>query len=124
MVVEASLAAGLAIAAVIIGTIVRTFLPLGMKILAEIQAAEAEKRDPVPPKFHWLYGAAALVNIAILGIPMLANLNGLSEKIINAVDPTTGFFIVLGLAIAGNELINRMVTVTRPQIVAAAEKHE
>lgn len=122
MVVDATMASGLAIAAVIIGTIVRTFLPLGMKILAEIQAAEAEKREPVPPKFHWLYGAAALVNIAILGIPMLANLNDLATKIINAVDPNTGFFIVLGIAIAGNEIINRLVTVTRPQAVAAAEK--
>lgn len=104
----------LAISAIVLGTVIRTFLPLGMKVLAEIKNAEAENRDPKPPRFHWLYGVAALVNIAILGIPMLAGLDQYVAKILEATGAAAGFFTIVAIAMAAQEIINRMVTVSRP----------
>ena len=55
MVVPYETALAIAIGGVIAATLFRTFLPLFTKILAEIQLADRENRDPVPPRIHWMW---------------------------------------------------------------------
>lgn len=105
--VEQVLAQQVTIAAIIIGTVIRTFIPFGLKVRAEIDLAEKEGRDPKVPKFHWIWGLAALFNIALIGIPMLATVDDYASKVINATSVWSGFFTILAIAIAVQELINR-----------------
>ena len=69
----------LAIGAVIGATIFRTLIPITTKIMAEIQLASKENREPVIPKMHWVWWLGAGKNIIIVGFPMLATIDNLGQ---------------------------------------------
>jgi hypothetical protein len=102
-------AVGIAIGAVIAATIFRTFLPLFTKILAEIQLAQRENRDPVVPKIHWIWLAGAGINIMIVGFPMFATIDTFVKPIIDTTSILVAFFVVFGLANTSQEVIFRMM---------------
>ncbi len=99
----------LAISAVIASTIFRTFLPYTTKLLAEIQLAEKESRDPVFPKMLWIWWVGAGINIIIVGFPVFATIDQLVQPILNVTSPVVGFFIVWGLAQSALEIVFRMM---------------
>lgn len=109
MVVPYETAVAIAIGGVVAATIFRTFLPLFTKILAEIQLADRENRDPIVPRIHWMWLAGAGINIIIVGFPMFATIDTFVEPIVNATSVIVGFFIVFGLANTSQEVIFRMM---------------
>jgi hypothetical protein len=109
MVIPYETALGIAIGGVIAATLFRTFLPLFTKILAEIQLADRENRDPIVPRIHWMWLAGAGINIIIVGFPMFATIDTFVEPIANATSVIVAFFIVFGLANTSQEVIFRMM---------------
>lgn len=109
MVVPYETALAIAIGGVIAATLFRTFLPLFTKILAEIQLADKENRDPVVPKIHWMWLAGAGINIIIVGFPLFATIDQFIEPIANVTSPVVAFFIVFGLANTSQEVIFRIM---------------
>lgn len=98
----------LAIGAITLGTIIRTFLPLFIKIRAEFDLAQKEGRDPVVPKISniWLYMAG--INIILLGFPLFATIDTYVKPILDATGIFAGFFTIVAVAMATNEGLNRL----------------
>jgi hypothetical protein len=99
----------LAIGAVIASTVFRTFLPYTTKLMAEIQLASKEGRDPVFPKMLWIWWVGAGINIIIVGFPILATIDQLVQPILKVTSPVVAFFIVWGLAQSALEVVFRMM---------------
>jgi hypothetical protein len=99
----------LAIGAVIGSTIFRTLIPITTKIMAEIQLASKENRNPVIPKMNSIWWLGAGINIIIVGFPMFASIDNLVQPILNVTSPVVAFFIVWGLAQSALEVVFRMM---------------
>lgn len=108
MVVDYNTAVGLAIGAIIVGTLFRTFIPYFTKVRAEVDLAEKEGREPVMPKISpiWLYMAG--INVLLIGFPMFATIDTFVKPIIDATSIIAGFFVVVSMAIASQEVLFRL----------------
>lgn len=102
------IALAIAIGAIIVGTLIRTFIPLFTKIRAEFELAQREGRKAVMPSIEpiWLYMAG--INILIVGFPMFATIDMFVKPIIEATSIIAGFFVVVSLAMASQEVLFRM----------------
>ena len=101
-------AVGLTIGAIIGATVFRTFLPWFIKIMAEIQLAARENRDPQVPRIHWIWLALAGINIVIVSFPLFAQMDTFVIKIIDTLSPIQAFAIVWGLVMIPLEVLFRM----------------
>lgn len=101
-------AVGLAIGAIIVGTLFRTFIPYFTKVRAEFDLAQREGREAVMPKMSniWLYMAG--INVLLIGFPMFATIDTFVKPIIEATSMIAGFFVVVSLAIASQEVLFRL----------------
>jgi len=108
MVADYNVALAIAIGALIGATVFRTFIPITTKIMAEIQLASAENRDPVLPKMHWIWLVGAGINIILVGFPLFATIDQFVVPIMEVTSPVIAFFIVWGLAMSALEVIFRI----------------
>lgn len=101
-------ALGLAIGALILGTVLRTFIPLFVKIRAAVDKAQADGTDVVMPKISnvWLYMAG--INLALVGFPLFATIDTYVTPILQATGIVAGFFTVVAIAMAANEGLIRL----------------
>lgn len=108
VIVDYNTAVGLAIGAIIVGTLFRTFIPYFTKVRAEFDLAQREGRDAVLPKMSpiWLYMAG--INVLVVGFPMFATIDTFVKPIIESTSIMAGFFVVVSLAIASQEVLFRL----------------
>lgn len=106
--VDYNVAVGLAIGAIIAGTLFRTFIPYFTKVRAEFDLAQREGREAVMPKMSniWLYMAG--INVLVVGFPMFATIDNFVKPIMEATSLLAGFFIVVSLAMASQEVLFRL----------------
>jgi hypothetical protein len=106
--VSYEIALAIAIGGIIAGVLFRTFIPYFIKVRAEFDLAQKENRDAVMPKMSsiWLYMAG--INVVVVGFPMFATIDQFVKPIIEATSLIAGFFIVVSLAMASQEVLFRL----------------
>ena len=108
VVVDYNVAVGLAIGAIIAGTLFRTFIPYFTKVRAEFDLAQRENREAKLPPMSpiWLYMAG--INVLVIGFPMFATIDSFVKPIMEATSLLAGFFVVVALAMASQEVLFRL----------------